>query len=368
MKNAWIPRLALAGTTLVAGLALLEVLVRLFDIGPTIMPVHREMFRLSDNPRLRYELLPGATSGVYAINAAGLRDRDRPQAKPAGVFRIACLGDSICMGYHVNPEQTVAGRLEELLNRGAGSTQRTFEVLNFGVTGYGCDQVATCLKDKALAFQPDLVLYLYCLNDPQPYSLEMAGLLAGMTAAQRNYRQQAAGRCGAWLARSRLFLLLRYLVQSRTAEGRRREALPQWRTDDPQQVALRSGRHVDFFRQLHEDPATWEPAAVALDDLARTAREQQVPVVVAIFPVLKDLDAYPLQDLHARLAADFQARGFTAVDLAPPLCALDQLQSIRLDPDDYLHPTPAALSKAAETILARLAQSGLVPGLEPAPP
>src|SRR3954471_20718282 len=58
--------------------------------------------------KLGWSLRPGAQGWftregrVYAeINAEGFRDRAHPLAKPAGVYRIALLGDSVAEAFQV---------------------------------------------------------------------------------------------------------------------------------------------------------------------------------------------------------------------------------------------------------------------------
>ena len=60
--------------------------------------------RRSDNPRLRFELRPGGAVRAevdYRVNAEGLRGAETTLEKPAGVRRVAVLGDSIAFGYWV---------------------------------------------------------------------------------------------------------------------------------------------------------------------------------------------------------------------------------------------------------------------------
>lgn len=124
--------------------------------------------RAAANPRLVWEYAPHAVSeerwGPISTNAYGFRDRDlTSRSKPAGVTRIACIGDSVTLGMCV-PEQEIFTRRVEALLRGAHG-RRDVEVLNFSVDGYDALQVAELLADKVVPFQPDLVVYALCLND-----------------------------------------------------------------------------------------------------------------------------------------------------------------------------------------------------------
>jgi lysophospholipase L1-like esterase len=96
-------------------------------------------------------------------NSLGFRDREHAVAKPAGVYRILVLGDSIVQGLSVaNREDLFTSVLERELDADAPGR---FEVLNFGVSGYNTQQEVETLRDKGLRYSPDLVVLAYCLND-----------------------------------------------------------------------------------------------------------------------------------------------------------------------------------------------------------
>lgn len=78
--------------------------------------------------------------GEFEINSAGFRDREHSLENPQGVIRVAVLGDSYIEALQVPVEAMFASVLErELAERGAGTNQR-FEVLSFGVSGFGTAQ------------------------------------------------------------------------------------------------------------------------------------------------------------------------------------------------------------------------------------
>ena len=79
-----------------------------------------------------YEAIPNAKGRVWgtdvAINSAGFRDRDYSVKKPAGVYRIAVIGDSIAFGNNLPVDDTFSNQLEQLF---AGEATRL---------AYGSDQ------------------------------------------------------------------------------------------------------------------------------------------------------------------------------------------------------------------------------------
>ncbi len=94
-------------------------------------------------------------STLENINAQGWRDKSYSFVKPAGVFRIAVIGCSRTYGYGVNADETYSKVLEGLLNADAPGK---FEVMNFGVNGYGLTQMVLNYTEYVRRYSPDLVL------------------------------------------------------------------------------------------------------------------------------------------------------------------------------------------------------------------
>ncbi len=91
-------------------------------------------------------------------NSRGLRgEREYAPTKPAGVTRIALFGDSFTFGEEVSDEETYARRIED------GHPE--FEVLNFGVHGYGHDQMLLYLREVLPIYRPDVVLIGHVTDD-----------------------------------------------------------------------------------------------------------------------------------------------------------------------------------------------------------
>src|SRR5581483_1675951 len=96
-------------------------------------------------------------SVAVATNARGFHDRERPVEKPAGVVRVALLGDSLVEALQVPAEKGAAARLEAKLDARGGARH---EVLNFGVSGFGVGQFLLAYEQEARPFQPDAVFVL----------------------------------------------------------------------------------------------------------------------------------------------------------------------------------------------------------------
>jgi lysophospholipase L1-like esterase len=115
---------------------------------------------------LGWEHRPNAEGTWYAykdgtrthvkINSYGFADSDRSTEKTRP--RIALIGDSTTEFWEVAEKSRGQFVLEEMLDG-------DFEVLNFGLRGAGTDQGYIRLVNQVIDFTPDIVVYLFCIND-----------------------------------------------------------------------------------------------------------------------------------------------------------------------------------------------------------
>jgi lysophospholipase L1-like esterase len=330
--------------SVLATLVVLEVAVRLAGVPVGTVQINRRTIKRSPNPRLRFELRPGAVAAAeveYHINAAGLRGPEVEEAKRPGTARVAVLGDSIAFGYWVAEEDTFPRQLEKLLNAGRASGSRV-EVLNFGVPGYNLEQELEVLRARVPAFAPDVVVVALCLNDLEgAFSYEY-----GLTMDRSSRRARWLGRLAdALLERSRLFAWVEYRLAERQA---RREFV---RARNPMSGPLYAEAVSQQRAALDAQFAT---LALLLGD-AGGARG-----LVAVFPTFGErFDRYPHRALHAAAVEAARGAGLLAVDLLDCFAPYD-FRAARVD---VVHPSPLGHRVAAHGILDALCAAGL-----PCPP
>lgn len=93
----------------------------------------------------------------------GMREPGATIEKPAGVFRVALLGDSLVESLQVPIEQTFGQILEKSFKTSASGKE--LQVLNFGNSGYSTAQEDLQLKHKVLKYKPDAVIVFYNHRD-----------------------------------------------------------------------------------------------------------------------------------------------------------------------------------------------------------
>ena len=166
--SRWTTRLSAIGMGCVLG-ALLGAL--LGEVALRVIGFSSPTFVMTD-PVLGVAHIPGeegwqaAEGRAYVrINSAGFRDEERALEKPASAFRIAVVGDSMVEALQVERSESVCAVLERVL-RGRLGVDARVEVMNFGVSGYGTGQQYLLVRERVLAYAPDLVLLAFTIaND-----------------------------------------------------------------------------------------------------------------------------------------------------------------------------------------------------------
>ncbi|MCP4204177.1 MAG: SGNH/GDSL hydrolase family protein [bacterium] len=110
------------------------------------------------DPQLGWAPRPAGVSvgGLHRNNDQGIRaEKEFSREQQADRYRIALFGDSFTYGYEVRLEESWGFLLEQELN----ARQKSVEVLNFGVGGYGMDQALLRWMEVGRNFEPHLVLF-----------------------------------------------------------------------------------------------------------------------------------------------------------------------------------------------------------------
>lgn len=342
-----------------------EVGVRVLDIKPELNIVAYKSVRRSDNARLGYELVPGSADGTrLRISSAGLRDREFPETKPPGTFRIAAVGDSITYGYGCPRAQSYPKFLERFLRAARKPDAPELEVMNFGVTGYNAPKIAEVLRSKVAPFSPDLVIWAYSANDPQEFVMEMKGLAMVEEDAHEFAEQQRKKGWAPYLRYSRLAMLL----WERTLE------LPDEPPPctDPLCLDRRRSPGVQYLLNIHT-PAGMDRVAEVIDELAKyevpspsSALEHsegtRTPRAILAIPPLDIWNQPGEEDLRESIgvvAALATQAGVPVIDLDPTVSDLGGEAPSWLF-DDILHPNPVGQKYVAAALFCELLDSGVL--------
>jgi lysophospholipase L1-like esterase len=312
----------------------LEATFRFARISVGTVQINRGTVRRSINPRLAFELQPGALVRAevdYRISQAGLRNPEVPVAKALGVRRIAVLGDSIAFGYWVAEEHAFPRQLERMLGA-------RVQVLNFGVPGYNLDQDIEALRTKVFEYSPDLVVVALCLNDLEGiFSYEY-----GLTVDRSTGSATLGGRVlEGLLQRSVLAAWIEYRLAERDARRRFAQA------------------RNPLAGPLYEEAVGEQKRALLarFGTLHALLAARGIPGLVAVFPTFGNgFSNYPYRDLHTAVVESARESGLLAVDLLDCYSGYD-LWDVRVD---VVHPNPMGHRIAAHAIRDALCARGLL--------
>jgi hypothetical protein len=98
----------------------------------------------------------------FVTNSQGFRSyEDFHLEKPAGVFRVIALGDSMTEGFEVRQNYTFPMVLERYLRKNGIKA----EVFNTGISGFGTAEELLYLENAGIKYQPDAVVLGFYGND-----------------------------------------------------------------------------------------------------------------------------------------------------------------------------------------------------------
>lgn len=274
----------------------------------------------------------GRSQVPIRTNSLGLRSAEVAEPKPADLFRILALGDSVTFGWGLRGEDAYPSQLASLL--ATLRPQQQFEVINAGVSGYGPWQEALWLEQVGQELQPDVVVVQAHLNDAAD---DLWGALG-----------QGAGQQG-WLAQHSLLARLVQRVIGAPTPTNSAPCAADWKVGSDQVCWQRTEQYLDQLRAaagqsdavtvLMPSPMRWQVEAGVRDPRAW-------------------VDAARYQEALRQYAA---ANGWLFVDPLPAFrksAAANGGQSLFLDVG---HPNEAGQRLMAQELYSALNQAGVLP-------
>lgn len=275
----------------------------------------REVKERDTRPDLGHRHRPQAEAELMGVkvrtNANGSRGPALPDTAPAGVARIAFVGDSTTLGWGVAEKETFAHQvLEELVKAG-----RKVDGFNLGVGNYNTQQELTLFRDVGMRLKPDIILLSYFINDAEPIpAYDDTSWLANHSA-------------GFVVARYRIDSLLRQFGE-----------VPDWKK---------------YYRMLYDPTAPgWQQTQKAMAGFAAAARELGAAILVFNIPELRELKPYPFPDVTAKVKSTVEKDGMPFIDLLPSVENLDPASLWVTVPDP--HPNGRAMTAFTKAMVPRL--------------
>lgn len=253
-----------------------------YEVGYVNLAGQTVTFQYNSNER-GYFMLDNLVN--HRFNKLGFRGLDFSEEKQSGATRIAFFGDSFTMGEGVffqdtYPQQTRAYFMRDF--------QKRVESLNFGVSAYNTEQEEKLISYILPKFNPDVLVLGYFMNDPAgrlPTTKEEAKLWDPAASIRTKYPPPPNIR----------LLGLGYA------------AWMNW---------ISKKLELDYSRKLHDpNDVYWSVSETALHEIGNKCREFDIPCVAVLFPLLTDLQEYPLMPEHNQVKETLVAAGFVVLDV-----------------------------------------------------
>lgn len=262
------------------------------------------------------------------LNSLGYRDREWEHPKPAGVRRIAFLGDSFTYGWGIkNPADRFGDQVAARLAAGV-------EGLNVAKPGWGTRDMVKPVIEVIERFGVDEVVYCHVPNDIEPHVPIIAEFDPTRPPEPRLINPDSSP-------------LLDYLY--------RRVYLP--RVPSVQ-------RYFDWLAKGYADPQVWDMQKRSLTELIAACRERGVQLRVVLLPYMAtNGEAFSTERVHRQVTDFVRSQGVETLNLAPATAGIPPGKLIvnALDP----HPNEEAHRIFAGRIFEAFYASGAaVPGPE----
>ena len=320
----------------------IELWLRLRGYDPLHGPGggNRIVIRPSSNEQMGYELIPGASGRVFetfvTVNALGYRGREIPLDRgPAK--RVVVVGDSVTFGQGVANEDVYPEQLNDLAQRDGSA----YEVVNLGVGGYDTLQEVAILEDKGLAYQPDLVVVGYCLNDISVVSTSLE-----YVKRVRKYQQSiliSSSRLIQWVLatidRWRVGNFIAYRNEQSVFIEEYKDRIDPIHPDEQRLLGLISQAGGIYPSSWYGDDYRVGRLRHAFNQLERLSKQgRSFDVVVMIIPWLDASDGQYRHNVAHQIVAHEAARcGFVVLDLLDAFMN-HGVEPLKLRENDKLHP------------------------------
>ena len=306
-------------------LAVAEVVFRVVDFGaryhePRIsnhrFPTEPDKFGLvpfgvvvstyASDPRGYFE---AGNTVRHAHNSVGFRDREHSIERSPKTFRIFGIGDSYLWGQGVRREDRSMDLLENLL-QAATCDSMSIEVINAGQRSMNTLQERDLLIERGLAYEPNLVMVHYVLND-----IEGVHFFQSYTGIYE-YENRPSG----W---SRVYGFAR-------------------------QIILREIVARDYVRNVVEsfspEGSGWLTSQAALLEMRDASEARKAKFLLVVWPFFHELDGdYPFQAIHDTLRNFGDEQGISVLDLRESFRDYN-------GPELWVHPTDQHPNEIANRI------------------
>jgi hypothetical protein len=268
------------------------------------------------------------------INSRGFRTEEFQTPKPAGVYRILNLGDSVAFGWEVRQEETYGKLLERKLNESSNGVR--YEVINAAIPAWNPASESDFFIQEGVNYQPDLVIFdLTIVND----IFGQGPAISSRHPLFQFLRDHTYG----WPF---LTTQTRYLLSKKLGP----EAIP----------VLNPPTNASAYFPIEEKSPVWNRVWESIQTMFDFAQKQNAEFVIIAFPTAHQLNSLGHTDIPqrvlGRMAADEQIEFLDLLPVYQDMCkqatpeACEGYENL-LFADVWMHPNSYGHSLAAEALL-----------------
>jgi lysophospholipase L1-like esterase len=270
-KLSFSRKFTFACIVIIAGLIILEILLRLGGLFPTTLLFEKKSSSSSwqenlfsgfmgihqSDPVLLWKMKPYLIKTFVKTNSRGLTGETVPYEKDPSKFRILLLGDSTPLGIGLADwNKSFIWKLQRYL---FFSTQKEIDVINSSTAGYTSLQGLKFLEEEGLKYNPDLVL-VYLGNNDASYNGYLSDSVLMEQASQyigikKNLNKFAVYR----MLKGLLIPLKSKLNDNQTAELQVRVSPESFRSNLEKIVRLCDSNGAKLIFNTIPVPLTWPP-------------------------------------------------------------------------------------------------------------
>jgi lysophospholipase L1-like esterase len=263
---------------------------------------------------------------IYTFNGSGFRDVDHEVEKTPGIKRIVVVGDSVTEGYGVEWESVFSHILQSQLG--------DHEVINIAAGGLNTPQEIHLFKLEGLAYEPDLVILNFILNDGDFYS--------SFKAAQR-YNAEKEAQIGT----------LNLPINPRIKRFLKSSAMIYFVKERFENLkgSLFENEEADYFIKIWGKDENRRKVTDGFDKLKALADENNFHVLVVVWPLITDYRQYKFEFIHEWIKEKAEKRGFSTIDLLQRFSRI-QYRDLQVTAEDDIHPNALGHKIGADAFLS----------------
>jgi lysophospholipase L1-like esterase len=227
--------------------------------------------------------------------------------KKEEVYRIIIIGDSIAKGQGLKDDlnSSFGKLLEQELNSNKNKTE--YEVIIFAASGYSTSQEIILLKEKALKYKPNLILWSYVLNDP----------------ANPRYHD-GNGEFGIYFNKPKIYFI-EYINKKIFFFNEKR-------------IFNKKKCEQEYHKLLH--CVYWEDIKKNIEEIANISKEENIKTIFLIHPIFENsynYSNYSLNNLHKQIKEEIKKNNLLVLDILDIYKNYNPY-NLRLNSQDPWHP------------------------------